>query len=116
MTEQQNVTSADVAGMPPSVSGPGVDPERKWLTIQCPNGHTLTVQDHPGGSRAHCDQCGEWVDYGGYVHDPVGEALKAARLAEARALLEAAGELPAPDNHVVAHDAAAAGDTGQTNA
>ena len=81
---------------------------RQWLSVTDSNGHTLIVEAHEGGSRAHCDKCGEWVDYGGYVHTPEQDALKAARLAEARALVaEADGETsPAPDVEVSHGDAA----------
>lgn len=113
MTEQ-SVNPGDVQAPPAPQTAPepaqsSLDPDRKWFRIHCANGHELVVEAHEGGSRAHCDQCGVWVDYAGYTHTPVEDALKAAALAEARALVAAAdaGEAPTPADHqVVAGDSA----------
>lgn len=92
-----------------------LDPERNWLTIECSNGHQLTVQDHEGGSRAHCTECDELVDYGGYVHPDPAEIANAASMASilaiARAAEEAGAAAPAPaDREIIAHDTAASSD------
>lgn len=46
-----------------------LDTERSWVVVECSKGHEATVEDHPGGSRATCDKCGERFDYGGYDHE-----------------------------------------------